>query len=269
MANRVSMLLPRLVSEEQGDFQKGKITSENISLASELSNFMYSVVRGGGMGIKIDVQKAYDSLSCEFLFAVLRKFGFSPKWTAWIQEILSTSRIFVLVNGGSVGFFGAGRGLRQGKAGIGGIFRNEGVEILLNFRKFVDIKTNFGAEFLAIIEGLELAKRNVRRFQGIRIRADLLLCQTILAFRDLFPSTSLRKISVADLIWQDWCCLSPYLSRIEWKLTHCYREANPVADYLGKSAARSGSSYEDPPLPALILDELRWDAKFSPRFRFL
>ncbi|XP_042486110.1 uncharacterized protein LOC122066356 [Macadamia integrifolia] len=63
VASRVAILLPKLISEEQGAFQKGKIISENISLASELANLMHSTVRGGGMGLKVDVQKAYDSLS--------------------------------------------------------------------------------------------------------------------------------------------------------------------------------------------------------------
>ncbi|XP_042487034.1 uncharacterized protein LOC122067264 [Macadamia integrifolia] len=114
VASRVAILLPKLISEEQGAFQKGKIISENISLASELANLMHSTVRGGGMGLKVDVQKAYDSLSWEFLFAVLGKFGFPRKWISWIQGILSSSRISVLINGGPEGFFGVGRGLRQG-----------------------------------------------------------------------------------------------------------------------------------------------------------
>ncbi|XP_042492971.1 uncharacterized protein LOC122072657 [Macadamia integrifolia] len=106
MVERLSCLLPRLVSNEQGVFQKGKIISSNIGLASELANLLHTSVRGGGMGIKIDVQKAYDTFSWDFLFAVLKRFGFSDVWFAWIHEILVSSRILVLLNGGPVGFFG-------------------------------------------------------------------------------------------------------------------------------------------------------------------
>ncbi|XP_042485018.1 uncharacterized protein LOC122065291 [Macadamia integrifolia] len=97
-----------------GAFQKGKIISSNIGLASELANLMQSAVRGGGMGIKLDVQKAYDSLSWDFLLATLEKFGFSPKWINRVHQLLISTRISILLNGGPVGFFGVGRGLRQG-----------------------------------------------------------------------------------------------------------------------------------------------------------
>ncbi|XP_042489265.1 secreted RxLR effector protein 78-like [Macadamia integrifolia] len=113
MAERLSCLLPRLMSEEQGAFQKGNIISANIGLASELANLLHTSVRGGGMGIKVDVQKAYDTLSWNFLFAVLKKFGFSNVWLSWNHEILISSRISILFNGGPVGFFGVERGLRQ------------------------------------------------------------------------------------------------------------------------------------------------------------
>ncbi|XP_042483243.1 uncharacterized protein LOC122063608 [Macadamia integrifolia] len=76
MASRVSDLLPRLVSLEKGAFQRGKIISANIGLASELENLMHSSICGGGMGIKLDIQKVFDTLSWNFLFATLQKFGF-------------------------------------------------------------------------------------------------------------------------------------------------------------------------------------------------
>ncbi|XP_042483480.1 uncharacterized protein LOC122063840, partial [Macadamia integrifolia] len=114
MATRLSSLLPKLISEEQGAFQKGKVIQTNISLASELANLMFEGTRGGGMGIKIDIQKAFDTISWSFLFKVLKKFGFPDTWIDWLHQILRTSRISVLLNGGPVGFFGVERGLRQG-----------------------------------------------------------------------------------------------------------------------------------------------------------
>ncbi|XP_042485201.1 uncharacterized protein LOC122065447 [Macadamia integrifolia] len=114
MAERLSNLLPHLVSDEQCVVQKGKIISANIGLASELANLLHTSVRGSGMGIKVDVQKVYDTMSWDFLFAVLKKFGFSDVWLGWIYEILVSSRILVLFNGGPIGFIDVERELRQG-----------------------------------------------------------------------------------------------------------------------------------------------------------
>ncbi|XP_042485795.1 uncharacterized protein LOC122066036 [Macadamia integrifolia] len=61
LATRLSFLLPRLISEEQGAFQKGKHIHNNIALASELANIMHSTTRGGGLRAKIDIQKAFDT----------------------------------------------------------------------------------------------------------------------------------------------------------------------------------------------------------------
>ncbi|XP_042497613.1 uncharacterized protein LOC122076376 [Macadamia integrifolia] len=112
LALRLSRVLPKLISEEQGAFQKGKIIHSNISLASELANMMFASTRGGGMGLKIDIQKAFDSISWNFIFHVLRRFGFSEKWISWIYQILASTRISVFLNGGPVGYFGVERGLR-------------------------------------------------------------------------------------------------------------------------------------------------------------
>ncbi|XP_042482157.1 uncharacterized protein LOC122062569 [Macadamia integrifolia] len=48
LAMRLSCVLPKIISEEQGAFQKGKIIHSNISLASELANMIISVLFNGG-----------------------------------------------------------------------------------------------------------------------------------------------------------------------------------------------------------------------------
>ncbi|XP_042495078.1 uncharacterized protein LOC122074317 [Macadamia integrifolia] len=114
MALHLEPLLPRLILEEQGAFQKGKMIHDNISVASELANLMFSSTKGGGLGLKIDISKAYDTISWSFLFQVMRRFGFFEIWIKRLHQILSSTKISVLDNGGPQGFFGVERGLRQG-----------------------------------------------------------------------------------------------------------------------------------------------------------
>ncbi|XP_043687530.1 secreted RxLR effector protein 78-like [Telopea speciosissima] len=114
MASRLSTVLHELISIEQGAFQKGKVIFENIGVASELTNMMFAKCRGGGMGMKLDIQKAFNILDLSYLFDVLCAFGFSPIWVSWVHQILLSTRISVLINRCPVGFFGVERGLRQG-----------------------------------------------------------------------------------------------------------------------------------------------------------
>ncbi|XP_026414006.1 uncharacterized protein LOC113309691 [Papaver somniferum] len=97
----------------QGAFIKGRNIQEQIVISSELVNELDVKRRGGNLGIKLDISQAYDSLSWEFLFQVMRKFGFSEKDVNWIHTLLQSARISVLFNGGHVGYFQVGRGLRQ------------------------------------------------------------------------------------------------------------------------------------------------------------
>ncbi|XP_042489025.1 uncharacterized protein LOC122069149 [Macadamia integrifolia] len=98
----------------KGAFQKGKIIQSNISLASKLANLMFSTTLGGALGLKIDIQKAYDTISWKFISHVMQKFGFSDTWITRINQLLHSAKISVLLKGGSVGYFGVERGLRQG-----------------------------------------------------------------------------------------------------------------------------------------------------------
>ncbi|XP_043705526.1 uncharacterized protein LOC122655395 [Telopea speciosissima] len=114
MATRLSLLLPKLISEEHGAFQQGKVITSSIGVASELTNMMASKCCGGTLGMKLDVQKVYDTLEWKFLFDVLGKIGFSHSWIGWIKEMMRSKKMSVLTNGGPVGYFGVERGLKHG-----------------------------------------------------------------------------------------------------------------------------------------------------------
>ncbi|XP_042519185.1 uncharacterized protein LOC122092960 [Macadamia integrifolia] len=115
MALWLEPLLPRLISDEQGAFRKGKIIHDNIIVASKLVNLMFSSTRGGATSIKIDIKKAYDTIDWKFTFQVMHRFGFSERWIGWLNQILISTKISILVNGGPQGFFNVERGLRQGQ----------------------------------------------------------------------------------------------------------------------------------------------------------
>ena len=66
------------------------------------------------MALKIDVHKAFDSMSLDFLMEVMKFFGFSTHFCSWILTILHSARISIALNGLSRGYFKCERGVRQG-----------------------------------------------------------------------------------------------------------------------------------------------------------
>ena len=68
----------------------------------------------GRCAFKVDLQKAYDTVSWQFLEFCLIKFGFHKIMVDWIMVCLNSASFSISVNGESHGFFKAKRGLRQG-----------------------------------------------------------------------------------------------------------------------------------------------------------
>lgn len=64
--------------------------------------------------MKIDLRKAYDSLSWEFIREVLVSLNFPQKFIHWLMLCITTARYSVVLNGNAVGYFKGGRGIRQG-----------------------------------------------------------------------------------------------------------------------------------------------------------
>ncbi|GJU60172.1 RNA-directed DNA polymerase, eukaryota, reverse transcriptase zinc-binding domain protein [Tanacetum coccineum] len=64
--------------------------------------------------MQIDIQKAYDTVSWNFLEDILGKFGFHKKMVTWIMTCVRSTSFSICLNGETHGYFKGGRGLRQG-----------------------------------------------------------------------------------------------------------------------------------------------------------
>ena len=85
----------------------------SVLIASECID---SRLKSGVLGVlcKLDVEKAYDHVSWDFLMYMLQRCGFLEKWRRWIRYCISTVKFSILINGSPTDFFGSFRGLRQG-----------------------------------------------------------------------------------------------------------------------------------------------------------
>lgn len=60
----------------------------------------------------VDYEKAYESVSLEFLYYMFHRMNFCHKWIVWIRGCLESNLVCVLVNGSPTSEFKMGRGLR-------------------------------------------------------------------------------------------------------------------------------------------------------------
>lgn len=64
--------------------------------------------------LHIDLQKAYDSLDCGFLYLVLSKIKLRPRCVDWIMACVDNVNYTVIINRYPTKFFCVGWGLQQG-----------------------------------------------------------------------------------------------------------------------------------------------------------
>ena len=105
----------RIISPSQAAFMPRRWIHENGLLAQELVAIIKKKKgKGGLMGLKLDMSKAYDRVEWPFILTVLRLFGFSPMFIQWIEQCLSTISFSILLNGSPHGRLFPTRGLGQG-----------------------------------------------------------------------------------------------------------------------------------------------------------
>lgn len=66
------------------------------------------------MGVKLDMNKAYDRVEWAFLEVVMAKMGFHENWIKLAMSCVTTATYSMIVNGNPVGKFSPSRGIRQG-----------------------------------------------------------------------------------------------------------------------------------------------------------
>ena len=110
LANQLRRVAHGLISDSQNAFVKGKQILDSILIASECID---SRLKSGVPGVlcKLDVEKAYDHVSWDFLMYMFQRCGFSEKWRKWVRYCISTVKFSILISGSPSDFFGNSRGV--------------------------------------------------------------------------------------------------------------------------------------------------------------
>lgn len=114
LANRLKSVLPKIVSTYQGAFVEKRSLNQNVFLCQELLYKYGRVCLSLRCMIKVDIQKAYDTLNWDFLRDVLLGLHFPARFVDWIMVCVTTTTFSVSINGVLKDYFPGQRGLRQG-----------------------------------------------------------------------------------------------------------------------------------------------------------
>lgn len=114
LANRLKLILPKFIAQNQSTFVKERLLMENVLLATELVKDYLKASISPRCTLKIDISKAFDSVQWSFLLNILSALNFPEKFVHWIRLCISTASFSVQVSGELAGYFGSQRGLRQG-----------------------------------------------------------------------------------------------------------------------------------------------------------
>ncbi|XP_060961855.1 uncharacterized protein LOC133032052 [Cannabis sativa] len=115
IANRVKPLLPSLICPTQAAFVPGRnIQGNNVIIQEIIHSFNRKKGKEGFFAIKIDLMKAYDKLSWNFIDLMLAGFGAPQKFRGRISQCITTNSLNIFINGGQFGKIIPSCGLRQG-----------------------------------------------------------------------------------------------------------------------------------------------------------
>lgn len=109
LTSRLQTVMDFLVDKSQAGFVPGRLLNDNILLGHELvKGYCWKGVSPRCM-VKIDMQKAYDSLEWVFL-----AMNIPSQFLKWIMTCVSTVSYSIVINGKPIAPFDAKRGMRQG-----------------------------------------------------------------------------------------------------------------------------------------------------------
>ena len=113
LALRIKPVLKNVICHDQTAYIKDRYIGESVRLVQDIIEYVDREEEEAIL-FSTDIEKAFDSVNHDFIFATLEKFGFGPEFIQWVKTLLKNGQSCVMNNGISTGYFNLERGTRQG-----------------------------------------------------------------------------------------------------------------------------------------------------------
>jgi len=112
-ADKKKKVLPSIIDERRTAFMEGRHMLHSVVIANEVVDEAKRCNKSC-LVLKVDYEKAYDSMCWDFLLYIMTRMGSCTKWVRSIKGCLKLTSISILVDGSPTNEFIPQRGLRQG-----------------------------------------------------------------------------------------------------------------------------------------------------------
>ena len=113
LAKRLVGVMNSIISTSQSAFVKGRNLVDGVMVIIEVVDWVKKSNQEV-LILKVDFEKAYDSVDWSFLEYMMERVGLCWKWIAWMKVCVFGGSMFVLVNGCLTVEINIHRGLKQG-----------------------------------------------------------------------------------------------------------------------------------------------------------
>jgi hypothetical protein len=98
LANRLGPELKHLISHNQTTFIQGRYIHDSFAYVQGVVNLLHKK-QIPTFFIKLDISKAFDTVSWPYLLDIMSYLGFGPRWREWIFALWGTTSSIILLNG--------------------------------------------------------------------------------------------------------------------------------------------------------------------------